>query len=215
MKKIYILLILSTVFSFHSFSQEITMETGVSFTSFEFKNSQGNELDNLLPTTKNFISLAYRQNVLKDILHLVGGLSLNQYGAVGSDDSVNLYYQWDTSYLGVFIGVDIKVFKTNKMTFYLRGTTASEFILQGTQTLNNQVINLKKLDYFNNPTFFFRAGAIIEYHVSETFSIFTQYKYGKSSENGKSEKLKYKSHDIGLGLVVKLFTNSTSEDNNK
>lgn len=211
MKNFYILLIMSTVFSFQSFSQEILMETGVAFTSFDFKNSQGEELDNLQPTTNSFISLGYRQNVLKEVLHIVGGFNFNKYGAVGSDDSINLFYEWETSYLGIYLGLDVKVFSTEKVSFYLRGTTSSEFLLQGTQTLNNQVFDLKGVEEFDSNTFFFRGGAIIEYTVSDNLSIFTQYKYGQSTENGNTQKLKYKSSEIGLGLVVKLNQKNSNE----
>ena len=202
---------MSTIFSFQSFSQEILMETGVAFTSFDFKNSQGEELDNLQPTTNNFISLGYRQNVLKEILHVVGGLNFNKYGAVGSDDSINLFYEWETSYLGIYLGLDVKVFSTEKISFYLRGITSSEFLLQGTQTLNNQVFDLKGVEEFDSNTFFFRGGAIIEYNISDNLSIFAQYKYGQSTENGDVEKLKYISSEIGLGLVVKLNQKNSKE----
>ncbi len=204
MKKTYIIILMSTIFSFQAISQEIFTETGFSFTSFDFKNSQGVELDNLQPTTNNFITIGYRQNVLKDVLHVIGGISFNKYGAIGSDNNLNLFYEWETSYMGINIGLDIKIFKTEKMSFYLRGTTSSEFLLQGTQTLNNQVFDLKGIEEFDNANFFFRGGAIIEYNISETLSIFTQYKYGQSTENGDTEKLKYKSSDIGIGLVIKL-----------
>jgi len=195
---------MSTLFSYHSFSQELTTEIGMSFTSFDFKNSNGEELDNLQPTTNNFLSTGYRQNVLKDVLHIVGGISFNKYRAIGSNHSLNLFYEWETSYLGVYLGLDVKVFSTKKVSFYLRGTTSSEFLLQGTQTINNQVFDLKGVEEFDNLNLFFRGGAIIEYNISELLSIFTQYKYGQSSENGDTQKLKYKASEIGVGLVIKL-----------
>jgi len=214
MKKLYIVLIISTIFSFKGISQELMTETGVSFTSFDFKNSQGEELDNLQPTTNNFLTIGYRQNVLKEVLHIVGGVSFNKYGAIGSDNSINLLYEWETSYIGIYLGLDVKVFSTNKVAFYLRGTASSEFLLQGTQTLNNQVFDLKGVEEFDSTNFFFRGGAIIDYAISDKLSIYTQYKYGKSTENGEVEKLKYISSEIGVGLVVKLNSkNKTNQEN--
>jgi len=211
MKKIYVLVIITTIFSFQSFSQEILTETGISFTSFDFKNSQGEELNNLQPTTNNFISLGYRHNVLNEVLHIVGGFSFNKYGAIGSDNDINLFYEWETSYLGIYLGLDVKVFSTEKVSFYLRGTTSSEFLLQGTQTINNQVFDLKGVEEFDSSTFFFRGGAIVEYSISDNLSIYTQYKYGQSTENGDTEKLKYISSEIGVGLVIKLKSKNTSD----
>lgn len=214
MKKLYIVLIISTIFSFKGISQELMTETGVSFTSFDFKNSQGEELDNLQPTTNNFLTIGYRQNVLKEVLHIVGGVSFNKYGAIGSDNSINLLYEWETSYIGIYLGLDVKVFSTNKVAFYLRGTASSEFLLQGTQTLNNQVFDLKGVEEFDSTNFFFRGGAIIDYAISDKLSIYTQYKYGKSTENGEVEKLKYISSEIGVGLVVKLNSKSKTNQEN-
>ena len=168
-------------------------------------------MDNLQATTNNFLTIGYRHNVLKEILHIVGGLSFNKYDAIGSDDSLNLFYEWETSYLAINLGLDVKVFSTEKLAFYLRGIASSEFLIQGTQTLNNQVFDLKGVEEFDSNTFFFRGGAIVEYNISENLSIFTQYKYGQSSENGDVEKLKYKSSEIGVGLVVKLHSKNTSE----
>ena len=214
MKHLYIFLIMTTLFVFQANSQEIMAETGLSFTSFEFENSQGESLDNLQATTNNYISLGYRHDVLKDILHIIGGLGINSYGATGSDDTVNNYFAWETTYLGIYLGLDVKVYKTNKLSFYLRGTTSSEFMLQGTQTLNNQVFDLKGIEEFDVANFFFRGGLLIQYDVSETFSIFTKYTYGKSTGTGLDEELKYKAHDVGFGLVINLSKKETENNNN-
>ena len=214
MKHLYIFLIMTTLFVFQANSQEIMVETGLSFTSFEFENSQGETLENLQPTTNNYISLGYRHDVLKDVLHLTGGLGINSYGATGSDATVNNYFAWETTYLSVFLGLDVKVYKTDKLSFYLRGTTSSEFMLQGTQTLNNQVFDLKGIEEFDTANFFFRGGLLIQYDVSETFSIFTKYTYGKSTGTGIDEELKYKAHDVGFGLVINLSKKETENNNN-
>lgn len=203
MKKIYLFTpILLLVFQ--SYSQEIITETGINFTSFEFTNSQEETLDNLQPKTKSFLAMGYRHNIVNEVLYLYGGISLNQYGAIGSDDSVGNYFEWDTSYLGVHFNVDLKVLNANKFTLLLRAGTAAEFMLQGTQTLNNQVFDLKGQEEFKDTTMFFRGGIIFQYQASQNIAVFTQYNYGKSSENGNSQKLKYQSSSIGVGLAFSL-----------
>jgi len=213
MKKLYILIILSSLFGFQSLmSQEIMTETGLSFTSFEFKNSQGNKLENLQPTTQNYLSFGYRQNVLKDIIHVIGGLSFSKYGAIGSEDAINLFYKWETSYLAINLGLDIKAVQFKKLAFYLRGTISPEFLLQGTQTINNQVFDLKEADEFDNTNTFFRGGFLLEYNITDTFSIFGKYNFGKSTTNGTDQELKFKTNDVGIGLVFSLMPNKNNEN---
>ncbi len=189
-------------------SQQLFVEGGKSLTSFEFENSQGENLDNLQSTNQSYISLGYRKNVVQDILHIIVGTGIRSYGAIGSDDAVNNFFEWETTYLDLSAGLDVRVFQANNLSFYLRGTTAAEFMLQGTQTLNSQVFNLVGEEDFDKPNFFIRAGTVIEYNVTETMSVYFKYAYAKSLQklnvvNGQS-KLGFKSHDIGFGLFINL-----------
>jgi len=213
MKQVQLLIITIFLLGFQAKSQEVMAETGLSFTTFDYKNSQGETLDNLQATTNNYLSLGYRHNLVNNVLHLVGGLGINSYGATGSDHSVNNYFKWETTYLGVFAGLDVKIYNTDKLSFYLRGTTSSEFMLQGTQTLNNQVFDLKGVEEFDTANFFFRGGAIIEYSISDSLSIFTKYNYGKSTSNGTDEDLKYTAHEVGFGLVLKFAKPKPTDSN--
>jgi len=204
MKKLKILLVVIILSNFSAYCQELMTETGLSFTSFNFKDSQGNNLENVQPATTNFLNLGYRHNLLNKTLHFVGGLSFNKYEAIGSNDPINLYYKWETTYLAPFLGLDVKLIGSEKVAFYLRTTTSLEFMLQGTQTLNNQIFNLKNVEEFDTAKLLFRGGAIIDYSISETLSIFTHFKYGQSTESGDTQKLKFNTTEIGIGLAVKL-----------
>lgn len=210
MKYFYIITIVVFLFSFQVKGQQLMLEGGKSLTTITFKNSQGENLENLQATTQNYISVAFRKNAVKDILHVIAGTGINSYGAIGSDNAVNNFFEWETTYLSLFTGVDIKMFKANKFSFYLRGTVSSEFILQGSQTLNNQVFNLVGEEDFNKTNFFFRGGLVSEYSLSESVSIFLQYKYGQSkqlryeSSNINQSKTRLRAHDIGFGLVINL-----------
>jgi len=215
MKNLYALIILfSLLFSIQTKSQELMIEGGKSLTSLKFKDSQGENLDNLQATSQNYISLGFRKNVVKDVLHIVLGTGINSYGAIGSDNTVNNFFEWETTYLGIYAGVDVRLYKANNVSFFLRGTTSAEFILQGSQTLNNQVFNLVGEEDFDKTNFFFRGGAIVSYEFTESVSVFFQYKYGQSlqklntdaSSNNLTET-NLNSHDIGFGLVINLQKN--------
>ncbi|PHR69594.1 MAG: hypothetical protein COA67_09270 [Lutibacter sp.] len=210
MKYFYSLLVLFSFLNIQVNAQQIILESGKSMTSFEFKDSQGTKLENLQGTTQNYIFLGFRKNAIKDFLHVLVGTSMNSYGTIGSDNAVNNYYEWETTYLGFLAGVDIKLLKIKKMTFYLRGTTSVEFLLQGTQIVNNNVYDLVGEEDFDKSNIFFRGGAVLEYPLSDIVNISLQYKYGKSkqlkndSSHSNQARIKFKSHDIGFGLIINL-----------
>jgi len=210
MKKIYILLLINILFCFQVNSQQLVLETGKSITSFDYENSQGNQLDNLQATNQNYMYFAYRTNILKEYIHASLGVNYNTYGAIGSDNNVNNYFEWETSYLGLNLGLDFRLFKIKKFNFYVKGAFSSEFIIQGTQTLNNTVYDLVGEDDFDQANYFFRLGAFVEYPISQNVNLFIQYMGGKSKQlrdsvsNTDQEKLRLVSHNFGFGLFINL-----------
>ena len=72
-------------------AQQLYVEGGKTMSSFDYKNSQGNSLDNLQATAHSFIAIGYRNQLLIKNLHLSFGTSYAGYGAIGSDDTVGNY----------------------------------------------------------------------------------------------------------------------------
>jgi hypothetical protein len=52
-------------------------------------------------------------------------------------------------------------------------------LVQGAQTINNTVINLKKVEEFDKPLIDFRLGVVFHINFRKSF-FFVQYMYGKS-----------------------------------
>jgi len=210
MKRKIILISILWVVCFQAFSQQLVFETGKAITSFDYENSLGNQLDNLQSTNQSYMYLGYRTNIFKDFAHASLGVNYSTYGAKGSDNVVNNYFGWETSYLGFNLGLDIRLFKIKKFNFYIKSTVSSEFIIQGTQTLNNTVYDLVGEDDFDQTNYFFRAGAFVEYPISQNMNLFIQYMGGKSKQlrdsvsNLDQEKLRLVSHNFGFGVLINL-----------
>ncbi len=186
-------------------SQHIFFETGKSISSFRFENSQGETLDNLQKTDHAFMSLGYRRSIFTKNLYLSAEGSYNSYGAVGSDRDVGNYYAWDVSYLGVRVGLDYELFNTGNFTYYIKGAVSAEFLIRGTQTLNDQVYTLRGEDDFDTPIYFLRGGLGVQYKVSQNLSVFTQYMYGMSGTFKNIEgKLQINAHNFGVGLLINI-----------
>ncbi len=190
------------------FCQQLYFEFGTTISSFDYENSNGQPLDNLLSKSKTHYGMGYRQTInASKTLFLSLGATYNNYGAIGSEATVDNYFEWDVSYLGLKGGLGIKLFELRDLTFLANVSVASEFLVRGTQTINNDVFNLVGEEEFNNNILFFRGGLEMQYPVSRSTAIFVGYSYGKSvlinsAEN--AEKLNLNAHQFGLGFIINL-----------
>lgn len=194
--------------SVSGFSQQLYMELGSTISSFDYTNSRGLPLNNLLSKSDTYFGMGYRQVINNQkSLFLALGLSYNNYGAIGSESTVDNYFEWDVSYLGVKAGLDYRLFQLRDLSFYAKGSIASEFLIRGNQTINNDVYNLVGEEEFNNSILFLRAGLGIQYPISNSTALYAGYSYGKSvliSSGENAEKLKLNAHQFGLGFIINL-----------
>ncbi len=186
-------------------SQQLYLEAGKTISSFDFKNSLGGELENLRATDHTFISLGYRRNVFTERLFLNAAGNYSTYGSIGSDRALDNFFEWNVSYLGVSAGFDYEFYRPGNFTFYIKTTASAEFLIQGAQTLNNQVFNLPGEDDFDTPIYFFRGGLGVQYKISEKLTTFSQYMYGIAGTFKDIQgDLKINAHNFGLGLLINL-----------
>ena len=209
MKKITLLLFL--IIGINSYSQQFYIEAGKTMSSFDYKNSDGSTLDNLQATSESFMTMGYRSQIFVKNLHGSIGTSYSGYGAIGSDDIVGNFFEWKVNYLEFNVGLDYELFKIKKAKFYLKETASVGYILQGTQTLNNRVINLKNKDDFDQTVFDFRGGFGISQPISDKLSFYVQYMYGKSfklkegtANTDDLEELSFISKNLSFGLLIDL-----------
>lgn len=188
-------------------AQELTFEGGKSITKFKFKNVISNSLENLQATNHNYLSVGYRQNLFGEQVKFIGGLGLNTYGSVGSDSTIEGSFQYETTFLGLYSGIDIGVITAKRFALHAKAMVAPEFFIQGTQVFNGEVFNLSKNEDFDTPVIFLKAAVAFEYRISEGMAAFFQFRVGQGNQLNKSEsgaELTYITSDFGLGLVVDL-----------
>ena len=114
------------------YSQQIYFEVGKSLSTFEYLNSKGEKLENLQSTSHSFLSAGYKNKIFKEKLNGSLGLAYAGYGAIGSDDTVGNFMQWHLNYIELRAGLDFELFKINETAFYVKGTSAAAFLVQGT-----------------------------------------------------------------------------------
>lgn len=206
--KLTLSLLLLCLISTIARAQHLYLETGKTSSSFDYKNSQGQRLENLHATNHNFMLVGYRDKIASlETLNGFLGVGYTGYGAKGSDNTIDGVMEWDVNYLELNTGLDLTLFAIKKSEFYLKGAFSTGFLLQGTQSFNNTIINLKNADDFDKAMFSFKAGAGLLHPVSDKLSFYVQYLFGKSlnqSGNDDYESLRVESHNIGFGTLISL-----------
>ena len=193
-------------------SQQIFVEAGKTISSFDYTNSQGNKLANLQSTNQTFMSLGYRMNVFTKNLYLDINGNYNSYGAKGSDVSLDNYFEWNLNYIGIGAGFDYEVYKPGDFIFYLKVLASAEFMIQGTQTINDQVYNLSGEEDFNSPMYFLRGGIGVQYAVTKRVAVFTEYMYGRGNTfKDVQGDLKINANNFGFGLLINVSKNQQTE----
>jgi hypothetical protein len=152
--------------------------------------------------------MGYRQSInSRNTLFISLGASYNNYGAIGSENRVDNFFEWDVSYLGLKAGLGIKLFQLRDLTFFANTSVATEFLVRGTQVINNGVFNLVGEDEFNNMILFFRGGVEMQYPISRSTALFVGYNYGRTallSNTDNGENLNLNAHQFGLGIIINL-----------
>jgi len=215
------LLIISLFLALSLNAQQFSLEYGKVMSSFDYTNSDGNKLDNLQGTTDNHIGIGFKMPIRKSSFYFLSGIEYNKYGAEGSDDILGNYYDWKLNYIAVNLGVGYEFFKGNSFlniknsnteqgfTFFIQIDVAPEFFVQGTQTINNDVYNLKGVEQFDKPFLSTNGGVGVIYYASKTVSVYAQYMGGMSfsvfkSDADTQEELNFITHTISLGFSINL-----------
>ncbi|MBX2828412.1 MAG: porin family protein [Flavobacteriaceae bacterium] len=204
MKKLAFILLLC-VGSF-AYGQQVYVEVGRNTSHFKFENNEGEELDNLQSKTKSYVSGGYKHKLYKG-LSLTTGLSYNSYGAIGSDDVLGNFFEWDIDYLGLNLGVDYDFPVTQDFSLYVILTANAEWMVDGVQTINDQVFNVKDIEEFNDIAMFFRSGGGVRFKLSDKAKIYAQYMYGSGlalddENNSATTELRINVHSLGIGVMV-------------
>lgn len=213
MKKILGFLIL--IFCIHAASGQLFyVEAGKVLSSFDYKTSQGNSIGDLTGSNQNNMGVGFRLSLFRTSWHFTCGAQYNKYGAKGSDAALGNYYEWDISYLGTNIGIDYEFLKPpvtqneqHGFSYYIRSSTSVDFLIRGSQQLNNQIFDLRGKEEFDKPIYFLKGVAGTNYYINKAFILFAQYSYGRSILLGNytnQEQLRITSHNFSVGLQVNL-----------
>ena len=214
-------LFLALLFPFLLNAQSISLDYGKSSSSFIYKNSKGEELDNLSNKSGDILSIRY-SHPLSNKFDLGLGLQKNEYGARSLDAENNL--SWDISYFGINLGFDyifdlLKMhddsLASNKLLSAVINTSFSHsWLNEGVQRIDNRVYDLKEFDGNFNNLMKVEIGAGLLYGLNDNTSFSLSYSINRGLSNMETgnQELYLFAHHILFGVVIDLKQNKNKED---
>jgi hypothetical protein len=197
------------------YSQELFVQAGRTSTSFDFKTSAGSTLDNLSGSMQTSLGLGTRFALFKTNVNLLAEMVYQEYGARGADIALGNYFDWSFTNIGGNIGLGYEFFKPkvsyneqSGFSVFVYALFGSEFLVQGTQTINQRVYKLKGVEEFDKPFYFYKGGVCFNYYITKKYQAFIRYTGGKSFLVGNYtnlEQLKLNGHNVSIGFSVRII----------
>lgn len=198
MRKLLILMVF--VFSFTEMqSQEIYLQTGKNFTSYNYKSDTSSS-PNLQAGSGNFYEIGYIMSLNNEKLKYAVGLVLNEYNAIGGN-AINSY-SWNTQYLGVQNTFSIAFVKANGIEASANAGLGINTLIYGKQNTNGQYLDLSSQKEFSGLWLAPKLGLQVSYNVDNDIFLSLGYGYSKSLNltNSTAEKLSFNNNQIQFGV---------------
>ena len=197
------LLLFALISSAALFSQQINTQVGRVSTTFDYKDSEGEKLEDLYPDNGFSYAVGYRMP-LTDRIFVNADLIYNTYSSFGSDELYGNSYSWRTEYFGLSAGVEGEVWKKRSFTLLARADVDPQLMTKGTQLINEQAYDLKGVEQFDKPMIFYRGGIGVNFCAETSLALSLKYMYGIGSGLGSSkdsERFKMRTSTISIGVL--------------
>jgi hypothetical protein len=189
------------------FAQQFYALTGGTNTIFDYKDSNGEGLQDAVSLRQLHLNFGLRKQLGESIFHWKAGLSNYRYAIASQDSIYQKNYRWELSYIGVDLGLDAEVWSKQRFHLLVHGSASPQFLFQGRQHVNNSSFDLKGVEQFDKPFFFLQGGMSFMYCVDDRLAVTGGYTYGRGIGIGQkedTESLKIKAHHLSVGLAVSI-----------
>ena len=194
-----LLILMAFVFSFTEIhSQEIYLQTGKNFTSYNYKSDVATTPD-LQAGSGNFYEIGYLTPLTEKLNYAVG-LGLNEYNAIGGNAANS--YSWNTQYLGVQNTFSIAFIKSGGFETSANVGLGINTLIYGKQNINGHYLDLSSQKEFSGLWLAPKLGLQASYNVDNDIFLSLGYGYSKSFNltNSTPEKLSFNNNQIQFGV---------------
>ena len=186
-------------------AQEVYLNVGRNFTTYDYTNSQLNDNSNLESSSGASYEMGYIANsVLGDKVDIAAGLTLDQYNATGGNMVNN--YSWNTNYLGLQGVLKYNILESSRNSPVAINANAGvnfNHIISGEQKINGQTFDLTAEEEFNGLFVKHTIGLEVQYYITSDVAIGIGYNfiknYGLSSGD---ENLNFNNRQLQLGILM-------------
>ena len=203
MKHLFSIALIVLALNFSS-AQEVYLNVGRNFTTYDYTNSQGDSNPNVESSSGASYEVGYIFS-LGDKFGIAAGLTLDQFNATGGNMVNN--YSWDTSYLGLQGVAKYKVLEANRSPISLNLNAGINFnhIIGGEQKINGQTFKLTDEDEFKGLFFKPIIGLDVQYFLLDNIAIGIGYHYSKNFGLSSGEQdLNFNNSQLQFGILMSL-----------
>ena len=155
-------------------------------------------------TTERAVYFLNHELLTKLLTHVTYelGLNFNQYNSVGDFQKIPINYQ--TNYLGILAGVGPYTHVLNGFYLSIKTTISLQKIVQGTQQLNNQFVDLMEEPEFNRIKIFLGYSATLTKNLANGLSLFVQVQQSQSYHKWVEgqQNLNFSALNFSFGLKI-------------
>ena len=182
-------------------AQEVYLNVGRNFTTYDYTNSQLNDNSNLESSSGASYEMGYIANsVLGDKVDIAAGLTLDQYNATGGNMVNN--YSWNANYLGLQSVLKYNILDCPVAINANAGVNFNH-IISGEQKINGQTFDLTAEEEFNGLFVKHTIGLEVQYYITSDVAIGIGYNfiknYGLSSGD---ENLNFNNRQLQFGILM-------------
>ena len=203
MKHLFSIALIVFALNFSS-AQEVYLNVGRNFTTYDYTNSQGDSNPNVESSSGASYEVGYIFS-LGDKFGIAAGLTLDQFNATGGNMVNN--YSWDTNYLGLQGVAKYKVLDANRSPVSLNLNAGINFnhIVGGEQKINGQTFKLTDEDEFKGLFFKPIVGLDVQYFLLDNIAIGLGYHYSKNFGLSSGEQdLNFNNSQLQFGILMSL-----------
>ena len=186
-------------------SQELFLSTGRNFTTYDYKNDDGETNPNIKGSSASFYELGYVFSINEKVA-LAASLTLNGFDATGGDYVNN--YSWSTNYLGAQGVFKYAIFQGSRSNFglFINAGFNLSHIINGNQKINGQTYNLTSNEEFKGVFIKPLVGIDTRYFITNEIAFGLGYNISKSFGvfNNSPQKLNFNNQQIQFNLFVSI-----------
>jgi hypothetical protein len=205
MKQILSITLIVFAFNF-SLGQEVYLNVGRNFTTYDYTNTLGGENPNIESSSGNFYEVGYIFPIDYKFKFSTS-LTLDQFNATGGNLVNN--YSWETDYIGLqgIVRYNLLEFRQGRYNFspfsvIIKAGMNFNHIIDGIQKINGQTFKLSNENEFKGVFIKPVVGLDLQFLFSNNIAINLGYNLSKNLSFSSKERLNFNNQQLQFGVLM-------------